>query len=134
MCLSNPQTQTCYQLSVDVTSCRKDGLKLAFGLFEMRHSKVEGYKLCGDRGMVFYWHVGAEQIKEGISKLPFVMNLAQASEFAWNWLEQAKMPPEPSTDGSTSRGWRVYNERYERIGECDYAFVAVQPTWIIHGK
>ena len=57
-----------------------------------------------------------------------------ASEFVWEWLQNADYPDEPDHDGSNSRGFRIYNEAWGHVDSDSYAFIAIEPAWAWHGK
>lgn len=86
--------------------------------------------------LILYWaDPGPES---GAVMLPYPMCLKQISEFVWGWLESltsVEWPPEPEHDGSNSKGWRIFNERWSQIdGEGHYAFAKIEPFWQVHGK
>jgi hypothetical protein len=100
----------------------------------MEH-KARGYRIDPAKGLIFYWSVDSDgTAKNGVSKLPYEMKLKAAVEFAWSWLEAQDYPPEPDHDGSNHKGWRVYNEAWNRIGDEWGAFAAIQPEWMMYGK
>lgn len=45
-------------------------------------------------------------------------------------------PPPTGEDGdiATSKGWRIFNDQWGRVGDTWYAFVAIQPAWMLYGK
>ena len=81
--------------------------------------------------------------ESGISKFPVPLNAEAAAEVAWSWLttsEDAKTvtcegdDANLQHDGSNSKGWRIYNERWGHVGRFHGALCAVKPVYLWHGK
>lgn len=51
-----------------------------------------------------------------------------------SWLESVDYGVAPDTDGSTDRGFHIYNDRWGHIGDDRTAFIAVEPHWVVYGK
>ena len=111
---------------IDVTSRGVDGLRKALSLMT---EKVVGYSVDPVKGMILYWKNTANS-----TALPYHMTMEQAADMVWGWLATVPYGDKPDLDGSCSKGWRVYCERYGRINDDFYAFVAVQPVWAEHHK
>lgn len=123
-----------------VVSEGKDTLLLAMRLAFIEYEKASHWRVDDEKGMILYWSVsdspftGKEQIKPFITPL----NAEQITEQVWLWLEGADIEkydgPEPDHDGSNGRGFCLYTEEWGKIGDEDYAFVAIKPTWAMYGK
>ena len=51
------------------------------------------------------------------------------------WLDDvAVYPEEPDHDGSNSKGWRLFNEKWGKVNDEDAAICAIEPEWLWHGK
>ena len=80
--------------------------------------------------LILYWH---EHPKATMLPAP-ITEVDVLTGFVKSWLLWIDYGPEPDHDGDNSRGWRVYNEQWARIGDLTYSFVAIEPTWLWHGK
>lgn len=69
-----------------------------------------------------------------VTRLPYPMKGKAIVDFAWNWLGVADRGPEPGFDGTTGPGWRVYTEKYGRVGNSHLSCVAIRPVWAMYGK
>lgn len=128
---------------IDVTSKGRDQLDAVLGLVAAHvRARAVGYCLSPSHGLVLLTRccpvglhpVGWEIDGAPVLALPYPMNIAALRDFVWHYLEQADLGPEPTHDGSNSRGFRVYNEQYGHIGGRSDAFLAVQAVWAEHGK
>lgn len=150
--------------NIDVTASGRETFEAAMSLAQFSHNKAVAYAIHPNLGMVFFWHGSdstiednykspgfpsdinpeawqriyrenrAKIVKVPVQKLPYPMSGKALTEFAWHWLESADFGPKPNIDGSCTKGWRVYNEGWGRVGDSHYSFVAVQPQWAMHGK
>ncbi len=73
-------------------------------------------------------------VRVPVQKLPYTLQQQAMADFAWHWLGTADYGPEPDTDGMTKPGWRIYCERWGRVGSSAYSFLAVQPVWATYSK
>lgn len=66
---------------------------------------------------------------------PYDLNLTQAIEFAWGWLENNRLDPitSPDTDGSTGQAFEITTEVMNCSGKYG-RMLAIQPIWFIYGK
>lgn len=127
------------RLAFDITGAP---LKVALAVpFETRvygHSKVEAWSTDREgRRLVLHWTDGHGESSSRIPvyPLPAPLNLEQVASFVETWLESVDYGPEPSTDGSTGKGSRVYCEAWGRIeGHGWSSFAAIEPEWLIYGK
>lgn len=79
--------------------------------------------------LVLYW-----SNNEGATPLPAPLSGEALLGFVQAWLESVEYGSEPDHDGSNSRGWRVYNEQWGQVAGNFYAFAAIEPVWLMHGK
>lgn len=92
--------------------------------------KVVGWSVDTDgRRLVLYWSTSPRA-----TPLPAPLKGEALLGFVKSWLESVNYDSEPDHDGSNSRGWRVYNENWGHIGNDPYAFAAIEPAWLMHGK
>ncbi|WP_373515711.1 hypothetical protein [Persicitalea sp.] len=70
----------------------------------------------------------------GATKFSEPIGSREASDFAWNWLQEVEYPSTEEHDGEAMKGWRVYNQEEGIVGNCRQAVVAVQPFWVYLGK
>ncbi len=66
--------------------------------------------------------------------LPSEMSVATAVEFVKDWLVAQNYGREPDHDGSNRKGCRIYNEAWGHVAKSHYAFVAIEPVWMMYGK
>lgn len=105
--------------------------------FDGRYSemKARGYRLDPEKGLILYWSIDSNgAAAKGVQSFPYEMKVKAATEFAWHWLQEQNYGAEPDHDGSNHKGWRVYNESWNRIGSEWGAFVAIKPEWMMYGK
>lgn len=104
---------------------------------EATHYKVESIEGVDVRDvplLILGW--GDRPINGGFM-LPYRLRMGNNSavEFVTHWLEDVNYPREEiDFDGSTGKGWRVYNENNGRIGQYTYSFCAVEPVLMYYGK
>lgn len=116
---------------VDVTSEGYEHFKKIFSLFDR---KAEGYRIDSEYGFVLYWAPDSYGMGYKVIELPYRMNMEQAAELAWGWLNSVPYPDEPDNDCSNHKGFRIYNEDWGHVAKDHYAFLAIQPQWIMYGK
>ena len=110
--------------------------------FEGKQLKAIGYTVdehrIGSYGLVFFkYKTEPPERVPGFTSLPYEMKVEAATEFAWHWLQSQdyeKWEKEPGHDGSNHKGFRIYNEKWNRIGDWWGAFAAVKPEWMMYGK
>ena len=89
-------------------------------LFETQHSRL-----------IFFWHNPDWKTAQ---ELPFKMDIDDAINFAWGWLSKQDYGEEPDHDGSSGKGFAVYNETWGHVGGSFYGICAVSPQWSWYGK
>jgi hypothetical protein len=87
-------------------------------LFETQHPRL-----------IFYWIEDKTALE-----LPFPMDVDDAINFAWGWLQKQDYGEEPDHDGSDGKGFAVYNEAWGHVGNSHAAICAVSPQWSWYGK
>lgn len=50
------------------------------------------------------------------------------------YLEQSDYGQAPDTDGHTEKGFRLFNDRWNKVGDNHKALFAVEPHWVVYGK
>ena len=94
------------------------------------NNKVVAWRIDKDgKRLILYW---AEH--ESATKLPAPLGGDAVETFVRSWLESVDYGQRPDIDGSTARGWRIYNEYWGHIDHQWQAFVAIEPTWLEYGK
>lgn len=89
------------------------------------HSKATRYKFV-DGALHLMWFGSEGQA------LPYVMDCAAATNFAWDWLKNAERGPEPDIDGSCRKnGFRI--ESRSGFGDGN-TFVIVKGVWSEYHK
>lgn len=86
----------------------------------------------GTQRLVLFW--GPPSSTKAATPLPAPLGVDAAVPFVQAWLDNAKVGSEPNHDGSNSMGWRVYNEDWGHVARDPYAFAAIEPVWLMHGK
>ena len=72
-----------------------------------------------------------------ISPLPYPMEFDIISVMLWNWLQkipETQWEEHIDLDGSTGRGFRMWNERWGFVGGSSHAFCAVRPIHAWYSK
>lgn len=126
----------------DVISSRGLAHALALAFYnapsgEATHYKVEtieGVEVRDVPRLILGW--GDRPINGGFM-LPYRLRMDNNSavEFVNHWLEAATYPVEDQLfDGSTEKGWRIYNENNGRIGQYTYSFCAIEPILLYYVK
>lgn len=112
----------------DITSDRNliDILKIAFS----RHSTAAGWRVENGKLILSWYNDKPDKWNAFITPLGPV----EVEPMVIAWLKAQKYETEPDTDGHNGKGFHVYNESWERIGDDHYAFVAIEPEWITYGK
>lgn len=129
---------------VTVKNTTKEAFTKAFELIEIDNQyysldktekkeqrfRCSGYKVEEGRLILTY-----RRKDKNFTDFPYDLNLTQAVEFAWGWLENNRLDPmtAPDTDGSTAQAFEVTTEKMGwsgRYGE----MLSVQPIWFIYGK
>lgn len=101
-------------------------------------SKIKGWKVTDEDGMILYWH------PENVTPLPG--DGVTAKEFmpiVWSWLSNDKekvkikltsWDRDADHDGHNGQGWRVYCGDWGHVGGSSYAICAVKPVYLWYGK
>jgi hypothetical protein len=123
----------------------KKVLKLAFMLNPYR--KAEAWKIDKEKGLVLFWSK-----EKDTTAFVEPLDAKGVFGFVWDFLnseEALKIDlkdwdrnlEDDGFDGSTDRGWRVYTERWGRIGKgnseydsYNYSFLAITPCYAWYGK
>jgi len=68
--------------------------------------------------------------------LPFRMDLEETIVFVNGWLNQKGLDygQQPSHDGNSKKGFRMFTEDWGHVNKLTAAFVAIQPAWAVYGK
>lgn len=119
---------------ISIQSKGREAFDLAFQLlFDNAPGKrATHYIDHPEKGLCFLWLEGNSGIK-----LVTPMGWKESADIAWCWLinqPEEKYDEYLDHDGSNSKGFRVYNESWGKIGGVAYAFLAVKPVWAWHGK
>ena len=121
-----------------VQSEGRKSFDLAFQIFFESNIKATHYLEDPEKGLIFfYYYVGSEFTNNKPIKLPTPLAAQQAADLAWSWL---LAQPEDcygaalDHDGSNSKGFKVYNEDWNRVGSYDGSILAIQPVWAWYGK
>lgn len=96
--------------------------------------------LVGAKVLLFRWDQSLD-LKEFKDQdvtqggFPFKANSEHATDFAWRWLEDVDMGPEPDMDGDCERGgWRAFIGSWGHFGPDHYSIIAIKPEWVMIGK
>ncbi len=118
---------------IDITSVGDTALRYALGaLLATKYARMEtivGWKDDPEKGLILYKH-------KSDAMTPFLaaLDLDALVPIISTWLAQQDYGREPDHDGSNSKGFRLYNEVWGRIGD-DWASIgAIKPEWAWHGK
>lgn len=106
-------------------------LQVAFSEFSTATHWSEEHLRPGIPCLVFYWH---DPNKANAHPFPTRMKPEDLVEVIKGWLKSQDYGKADDCDGSVSKGWRVFNEKWGRIADNSYAFVAVEPEWLEHSK
>lgn len=123
----------------DITSdaCLDSALRIAF--HGAPGGKATHYRLNNrdDTGIIRLILGWGDRMAKG-DKLPFPLSVedSSAQEFVGHWLEHQPYPDNDRPDffGSTGSGWRIYTERFGRIDDDPYSFVAIEPAMMYYGE
>lgn len=116
-------------LQFDITGADlATALRIPFETNVFGHKQVRAWSKDGER-LILHWLENHDA-----TPLPAPLGFDAAVAFIESWLETADYGPEPDTDGGTEKSCRVYNEQWSRIGNNHYAFVAIEPAWMVYGK
>ena len=118
----------------------KDALVLAFSVLDRR--KADGYRLDRKKGLVLYWTVSSSK-KHEVIPFPKPLDAHEVFEKVIEFFEgefvkeitlQEWDDEADDMDVEDETGWRVYTERWGRIDEDSYAFLAITPSFCWTGK
>jgi hypothetical protein len=120
---------------LDVTAHGEEALTLALALALMAEASAVCWGVSPKGDLVLFWSNPEGDLRWAH---PFPSKITKPDAlalFVMGWLEEATYPPRPDIDGSTSKGFRVYNDDWGCVNGCgSYAFVAIKPEWVLHGK
>jgi hypothetical protein len=96
-------------------------------------------ELEGETVLIFRWaKTELFEMKKSIKaqgQFPFKADYQMATDFAWKWLQQAELGPEPDMDGDCERdGWRAFIGSWGHFGPDQYSIIAIKPQWVMLGK
>lgn len=121
-----------------------DTLKLGFMATDNQYAKA--YRIDKDKGLILYWSTSTERgnkVEKFITPLTPEELYPQVKAFLKSYydgeinmeLEEFDENMEEDDDDLTSiQGWRVYTEKWGRVGGDTYAFLAIKPAWETFGK
>lgn len=121
-----------------------DTLRLAFKV--CNHAKARAFRIDKNKGLILYWTDKSERsknINEFITPLTAEQVYPQVQAFLTSYydgeievdLEEFDRPMEEEDDDITSvQGWRIYTEKWGRIGGDSYVFLAIKPAYDNYGK
>jgi hypothetical protein len=92
------------------------------------HEAVWGASKTGKR-LVFYWSTTVN-----MNPFPAPLSYEDVVPFVKAWLKAADYGQQPDQDGDNGKGCRVYNEAWGHVAGDHYAFVAIEPVWLMYGK
>lgn len=109
--------------------------------FSQAGHRCEGWRIDVEKGFILYWHVEGDNPL--VAKFPFpigsdsVFSLVKeylARNETWKEAKLTSWDRNADHDGSNSQGWRVYTEDWGQIAHDCYAFLAITPAYLWHGK
>ena len=113
---------------------------LAIAIRGAAGGKVEGWKVDKGPGpdpsdphpdrLILVWSTQSP----GSHPLPAPLKGEALVGFVRSWLETVDYGKEDDTDGHCKKGWHVYNDAWGYIDGDPYAFVAIEPVWLVYGK
>ena len=102
----------------------KSQFDLAMRLVFEAHNKAVGWSVINNK-IYLYWH------NENCTVLPYPLDVNQATEFTWGWLQNQKpSTSQPDIDGSIHQGFKL--EYIDRGWE--YYFVSIEKIWTEYHK
>lgn len=121
---------------ITIKSEGRKAFDLAFDLFFLSNLmpiKATHYVEDSQKGLIFfsYWD------DSNLIKLPVPLDAKQSAELAWAWLQaqpDSAYDDYLDHDGSNHKGFKVYNEEWNRIGGYRSSILAVKPIWAWYGK
>ena len=122
---------------VDVTALGRDNLDrilaVAFSDTVGRTKLATHFHADGHRQLTLFVRPPNPDRVTGAISFPQSASQQQAAELVWHWLQHIQYPPDEH-DGSSEKGWRVFNEEFGIVDGCWEAFVAIRPMWIYFPK
>lgn len=116
---------------IDISLHGKQSFDLAMQLASISNPKTVGFRIHKNH-LVLYW---SESTNADYSKLPYVMNVPQVTEFAWGWLNSVEPTQEEQDhDGHNGKGFRVFNEAWGHVFGEWQGYIAITPIWAMFGK
>lgn len=107
-------------------------LQIAFSKYPQAHGwRIQSRDGYVDR-IIFYW--AFSESSYSIQRPPAPVNKSQVRSLIEPWLESVDYGEEPGTDGSTDKGFRLYNETYGDVNYEWQTFFAIEPYWLVYGK
>lgn len=108
-------------------------LESALGVaFASRHTPItiKGFSINPGLTMVYLHRYPGEHFFPAMAP----MDLPTVLKSLNSWLDHADYGPEPRTDGSTGKGFRLFNERWEKVNNDHTILCAVTTHWVVYGK
>ena len=84
--------------------------------------------------MVLSWASNESLKKQGHHQLPVPLDSESSADLLKAWLKKADYPKPPNIDGDVVKGYRIFTDWSAHFSNNPYAFVAIQPAWILYGK
>jgi hypothetical protein len=122
---------------VDVTAYDRENLArvmaVAFSDIVSGKRNATHFALSGAKQLVLFSQPPSPRsdcnLAEAAEEFPEPLNLEKAVAFVWEWLQRVEYPQDEH-DGTSKKGWRVFNEQFGIVGGCWEAFIAIRPMWI----
>jgi hypothetical protein len=117
--------------TIDATGDSRELFMLAMQFVigtRLKLDAVTHYRVSADNSLVsLYWAAPPASEKAIQTLAPW--GAADVTQNIMGWLaHSAQYPPEPDTDGSTKRGWRIISM------QTGYILCTITPRWIVYGK
>ena len=122
---------------VDVTAHGRDNLDrvlgVAFSDIIAGEKRATHCRVDGHRQLTLFTRPPKSVEATAAKPFPGPMSCPQVTDFVWWWLQQVRYPTDEH-DGSSRKGWRVFNDQFGIVDGCWETFVAVRPMWIYFPK
>jgi hypothetical protein len=130
---TEPETPSFYghmsSIRVDVIAEGKETLCRVLVLFK---AKPTGFRIEGNR-MRLFWQV--DSIGDSVKQRPLPADIKPEAlaEGCLRWLSTLDYGTPPDHEGTTSKGWRCFNDSYPN-GFDRNTMAIIEPAWILLGK
>lgn len=114
---------------------------LYFAFTQAGFATAKGWRISPEKGLILFWYV--DEKDKGVTRFPSpvcsdtVMHLVKDylnNKDTWKNTKFEGFEIDASHDGHNTRGWRVYCEEWGHIEGVHYAFLAIKPMYLWHGK